>query len=109
MLDPIDPANYAAAAADAHPVHVIEVLADDAVPADLTDNLATLMGLADVSTTLVDPGGARGIVRFTAGEHSSLFNPVPDLAVTTEMQTQTVSFAVSNGTVIPVNDTALVQ
>ena len=109
VLDPIDPANYAAAAADAHPVHVIEVLADDAVPADLTDNLATLMGLADVSATLVDAGGARGIVRFTAGEHSSLFNPVPDLAVTTEMQTQTVSFAVSGGTVIPVNDTALVQ
>jgi hypothetical protein len=109
VLDPIEPLNYAAGAAQNHPMHVVEVLSDTAVPATLTDNVAELMGLASVSSTTVDPAGMRGIVRFTAGEHSSMFNPAPNPAVTVEMQTQAVTFAVTGGTTIPVANPAIVQ
>ncbi len=109
VLDPIDPLNYAAAAAAGHPLHVIEVLGDTAVTPALTDNVAQLMGLTDVSTTTTDGAGVRGIVRFTAGGHSSLFNPAIDMDVTIEMQTQTVTFAASGGAQIPVSNGAPVQ
>ena len=66
------------------------------------------MGLADVTGTTVDPSGVRGIVRFNRGVHSSILNPV-DLAVTLEMQTQTVTFAASGGTIIPIGNPEIVQ
>jgi hypothetical protein len=109
ILDPIDPVNYAAQAALSKPIHVIEVLSDQAVTAGLTDNIAALMGLADVSTTTVDAGGVRGIVRFTAGGHTSIFNPAIDLATTIEMQTQTATFAATDGTTILISDDTVVQ
>lgn len=109
VLDPIDAANYAAAAAVNFPIHVIEVLSDQSVTANLTDNIATLMGLSDVGETTFDPSGVRGIVRFVAGTHSSLFNPLFDLSVTIEMQSQAVAFAASEGTTIVVTDSSLVQ
>jgi hypothetical protein len=49
-----------------------------------------------------------GIVRFTAGTHSSLFNPV-NPAVTQEMQRQTVTYAATAGSVILISDTTVVQ
>jgi hypothetical protein len=109
VLDPVDPVNYAQAAAAAHPVHVIEILGDTAVTPALTDYIATLMGLADVSTSTTDAGGVRGIVRFTAGGHSSIFDPSIDLDATAEMQTQTVMFAATNGTTITITDSNVVQ
>lgn len=109
VIDPIDPANYAAAAAANHPVHVIEVLGDTAVTPALTDTIARLMGLADVGSTTFDSGGLDGIVRFSAGGHTSIFNPAIDLAVTTEMQTQAVVFAASGGTTIQINNSSVVE
>jgi hypothetical protein len=109
VLDPIDPVNFAARAAANHPLHVIEILGDTAVTPALTDKVAELMGVADVSQSAFDAAGLRGIVRFTAGGHSSLFNPAIDIAVTIEMQTQTVTFAASGGTSIPIGDPTLVQ
>lgn len=109
VLDPIEPLNYAAAAAANHPVHVVEVLSDTAVPASLTENVASLMGLATVSSTTNDPAGVRGIVRFTAGEHSSMFNPAAGLDVTVEMQTEAASFAATSGTTLPITNPAVVQ
>jgi pimeloyl-ACP methyl ester carboxylesterase len=109
ILDPIDPVNYAATAAASKPIHVIEVLGDPAVTPALTDNLAELMGLTSISTSTVDGAGLRGIVRFTAGGHTSIFNPAIDLDVTIEMQTQTASFAASDGAAIVIGDESLVQ
>lgn len=109
VLDPVDPVNHAAEAAAAHPVHVIGVLGDTAVPPSLTDNVAALMGLADVSETATDAGGVRGIVRFTAGGHTSIFDARVDREVTEEMQAQTAGFAASDGTVLPVTNEGLVQ
>jgi hypothetical protein len=109
VLDPIDPANYAAAAAAAHPIHAIEVLSDTAVTPALTDSIAALMGLVDVTATTFDATGLDGIVRFTGGGHSSLFNPALDFDVTVEMQTEAVVFAASGGTTIQITNSAVVE
>ena len=112
IADPADPFNYAAAAAGNHPIHALEVLGDVTVPNGPTDRIAAVMGLTDVSAAnpvLMDAGGARGIVRFTSGEHTSLLDPSFDPAVTAQMQAQMVTFAVTGGTTIAVTDTTVVQ
>jgi dienelactone hydrolase len=112
ILDSAEPANYAQAATALHPLHVIEVLGDQSVPNGPTDYIAGLWGAVDVLASeppLVDPGGAHGIVRFTSGNHGSLLDPTADPAVTTEMQTQMVTFAATDGTTIAINDTSVVQ
>ena len=107
----IDPVDYAAAAAATHPLHVIEVLGDTAVPNAPNDYIASLWGLPSVSTTLAvaPPGTVSGIVRFKAGGHSSLFNPAINAAVTTEMQRQTVTYAASRGSAIQLTNTSVVN
>jgi hypothetical protein len=111
VIDPVDPINYAVAAAANHPLHVIEVLGDTAVPNAPNDYLAQLWSLPSTSTTRAAtlPSTVSGIVRFRAGVHSSLFNPTPNPAVTAEMQRQTVTYAVSAGSVIQITDTSVVQ
>jgi hypothetical protein len=112
ILDPGESANYAAAATVSHPIYVIEVLGDDRVPNGPTDFIADLWGLTDVTAAapvLFDAGGARGIVRFTSGEHGSLLDPTPARNVTEEMQTQVVTFAASDGTLIQIDDASIVQ
>ena len=113
VIDPVDPVNYAIDAAASHPIHVIEVLGDTAVPNRPTDYIAQLWGLPSVSTTTpatpAPPATVEGIVRFKAGVHSSLFNPQPNPAVTTEMQQQTVFYAASGGSQIRINDASVVQ
>jgi hypothetical protein len=79
------------------------------VPATLTENVARLMGLTSVHVPgTANPTGVRGIVRFTEGVHSSMFNPV-NRVVTTEMQTEAVVFALTGGTQLPVTEAAVVQ
>jgi hypothetical protein len=111
VIDPVDPVNYAAAAAASHPLHVIEVRGDTAVPNGPNDYIAQLWGLPGVTATTMaaPPATVSGIVRFNAGVHSSLFNPVPNAAVTTEMQQQTVFYAASGGSVIRVLAPSLVN
>ena len=108
VLDSIDPVNYAAVAASVHPIHMVGVLDDTAVPMTLINNVAQFMGLSDISSTTIDPGGVRGIVRFNRGGHGAILNPA-DLAVTVEMQTQAVTFAASGGTIIPIGNSEIVQ
>jgi hypothetical protein len=55
------------------------------------------------------PATTSGMVRFTAGAHSSLFNPTVNAAVTAEMQRQTVTFAASRGSMIMISNAAIVQ
>lgn len=113
ILDSADAANYAAATASNLPLHVVAVIGDDRVPVRTTDNIARLWGLADVTAAnpvLIAGGGARGIVRFNdTGGHTSLLDPSFDPAITTEMQTQMVTFAVTGGTTIAITDTTVVQ
>jgi pimeloyl-ACP methyl ester carboxylesterase len=111
VIDPVDPVNYAADAAALHPLHVIEVLGDSAVPTGATDNIARLWGLADVhaTTAVAPPATISGIVRFKLGGHSSLFNPAINPATTTEMQRETVTYAASGGSAIQITDASVVQ
>ena len=111
LIDPVDPTNYTADAAANHPLHVIEVLGDTAVPNDATDFIASLWGLPTVHATVAvaPPSTTRGIVRFKAGGHSSLFNPAINPAVTVEMQRETVAFAASLGRSIQITDGSVVD
>jgi len=111
VIDAVDPVNYAADAAASHPLHVIEVLGDTTVPNKPNDYIATLWELPGVSTTraVAPPGTVSGIVRFNAGGHSSLLNPAINLAVTTEMQRQMVTYAASRGSAIQITNTSVVN
>lgn len=109
-----DAANYAAAAAAKHPIHMTEIagsdgsLPDQVIPPSFTDLLADEMELQAVHETTVDPEGVRGIVRFLYGDHSSLLDPTASMPVTVEMQTETVIFAAGYPPSIPPNGTAIV-
>jgi pimeloyl-ACP methyl ester carboxylesterase len=111
LVDPVDPTNYAAAAAANQPLHVLAVIGDTTVPNAPTDHIASLWGLPGISTTTgaMPPDTVSGIVRFTAGAHSSLFNPAIDLATTMEMQRQTVIFAASLGSLIDIENENIVE
>ena len=116
-MDPIDPLNYAAAAAANSPIHALEILNENTVPNSATENWARAAGLSSISATTVDVTGIRGIVRFTDGGHTSLLDPSsrvndlvtgeviqgPNPLVTLEMQTEAVVFALSSGTQLPIN------
>jgi len=111
VIDAVDPINYAADAAGSHALHVIDILGDTTVPNAPTDYIASLWGLPSVHATVAvsPPATTSGIVRFTAGGHSSLFNPAINAAVTTEMQRETVTYAVSRGSVIQITNAGVIQ
>ena len=114
LIDAGEPANFAADAAANHPIHLIEVLGDQTVPNVATENLVTIMGATSVSTTTpgIAPGNT-GIVRFTAGDHSSPLSPAANPAATVEIQTQLANFqgsAISpTGPVIVITDPSVIQ
>ncbi len=120
IVDPADPINYAAIAGAKHPVHMIEVVGGNSNPSDQvipnsvataplsgTEPLARVMGLAPVSP----PGSSTGgLVRFTAGDHSSILRPKPDtLDVTVEMQSETAAFLATNGANLPIANADVIQ
>ncbi len=112
VLDSADPVNLGVAAATKHPVHMVEVIGgnssepDQVIPNSVvgaplsgTEPLAAIMGLPAVSV----PGGTgSGIVRFTAGDHSSFLLPDASPEATDEMHAETAAFLRSNGTELPV-------
>lgn len=113
LIDSADPINHAAsvAAAGNTQVHMIEVLGDTVVPNNVataplsgTDPLARQMGLSQITETAA--GG--GIVRFSAGDHGSIISPEASLEATVEMQTQTATFAATQGTVLPIGDDSVI-
>jgi len=118
-VDSGDPINYAGAAAEAHPIHMIEVVGpppDATIPNSVpgapltgTEPLARIMGLASVAATTVDDMGLRAIVRFTEGAHSSFLLPTTSAAATVEMQSEMAGFMVSNGTVLNVANPDVLQ
>lgn len=124
VADPGDPINWAAQAAQRHPIHLIEVAGDSVVPNDVVNNpeavvdgflsgtapLAATMGL---DTTAVDPPVANPTViagsqrvRFASGTHSSIVRPAtadPTAdPVFVEMQNQMAQFLASNGACLPI-------
>jgi pimeloyl-ACP methyl ester carboxylesterase len=113
-VDSGDPFNFIAAAAAARPIHLIQVVGpppDAVVPNSMTARLILAGNLTKVSTPGANVNGAghRAYVNFTAGNHSSILDPTASLAATVEMQTETVAFAVTNGTVLPISNPAVIQ
>lgn len=123
VVDSADPINHAIRAATNSPIHMVEVvgnggtnLPDQVVPNAVagaplsgTEPLARAMALASVSTTTTDAAGVRGIVRFTAGNHSSLLDPTVSAAAYFEMQTQMATFFATFGTTLLITDNTVVQ
>ena len=91
-------------------------LPDDVVPNFVpdwplagTEPLARLMGLASVDPLVADPQGARGIVRFTSGIHSSHLQPQVAPAVSAQILTSIVTFFATDGTTIEITDTTTIR
>ncbi len=118
IVDAAEPANYAAAAAANHHIHLISVIGDETVPNSSTENLAQLMGATSISITSPniaarniagsEAGNAR-IVRFTEGGHSSPLSPAASLAAFLEIQSQLAVFQATSGTVIQITDPSVIQ
>jgi pimeloyl-ACP methyl ester carboxylesterase len=117
-LDAGDPINFATTAALNHPIHMIEVvggggnLPDQVVPNTVTgaplsgtEPLARMMGLASITTTT---SGVDGIVRFSAGDHSSLLSIEASPSATVEMQSEVAGFMATGGLTIPVTDASVI-
>lgn len=103
-----DPVNYMAAAAAAKPVLLHQVIGDTVIPNSATQRLIDVATLTKVSTPGPNPV-SRAYVNFTAGVHSSLLDPAASLPATIEMQTEAVTFAVTNGTVVAIGNPAVIQ
>lgn len=114
VVDSGDPWNYIAAAAAAHPIHLLQVVGtspatqDQVIPNNATQRLIDAGGLAKVSTPGANPV-TRGYVNFIAGDHGSILNPAASVATTVEMQTQVVTFAATSGTTILISNPAVIQ
>lgn len=79
------------------------------IPAPLagTEPQLALLGLTQVNATIPPGGKLLVTTKYIAGTHSSLLDPAPSSAVTTEMQTEAASFLGSGGTALTVDNTVL--
>jgi len=125
VLDSADPVNTASiAVANGVPTLLLQVLNDSVVPNSVataplsgTEPLARVLGLTTVAAT--DAGlvaGDRLFTKLNQGLHSSVLtpadatgDPVGLINVTTEMQTQIVSFLASGGAAVQVVDPTLLD
>ncbi|TKB49988.1 lipase [Ferrimonas sediminicola] len=131
QIEPVDPINHGAAlAATGSKIHLIEVVGDGAgnlpdqtlppviegAPLSGGEPLIAAMGLGCIDSS-VQGEAVSGVVRFLKGHHSSLLSPkeIPGVTdgsaavATAEMQSQVAAFAASNGTALPVSNSALVK
>jgi len=134
VTDSGDPVNYVGAmAATQTPTHLIEVvgngsdnLSDQVIPNLVstsplsgTEAAIALLGLPSVSTTTQDAETPiSGAVRYLFGHHGSILSPAarPEASdpvmtgrTTQEMQSQVANFLSSEGHLLSVQDTAVVQ
>ncbi len=136
VSDSVDPANYAAMmAATNTPTHLIEVigngsdnLPDQVIPNSTsstpfggTEGAIALLGLPSISASTQDAESPiSGAVRFLFGHHGSILDPSPGSrgeapdavmtgAATAEMQSQVANFFGTNGHLISVQNSDVVQ
>lgn len=136
VTDSVDPANYAAMmVATNTPTHLIEVigngsdnLSDQVIPNSIsstpfggTEGAIALLGLSGISETTQDAESpVSGAVRYLFGHHGSPLDPSPGSrgeapdammtgAATAEMQSQVANFFGSEGHLISVQNSDIVQ
>lgn len=120
VVDAGDPINYIATAASVRPLLVLQVVGggtlpngtasppDQVVTNPATQRLIDAAGLPRISAPGANPG-PKGYVNFIFGDHGSIIDSTSSLAVTTEMQRESIGFASFQGTVIPITNPAVVQ
>ena len=132
VVDSGDPVNHATTAATGRGILFFEIVGGNSSPSDLvvpntvpdgndttgtvpaplagTEPQLALMGLTHVNTTQ-GPGvvDLKVVTKYISGDHSSLLDPAPDLAVTTEIQTQAANFFGSDGVFLNVTDNTVLQ
>jgi hypothetical protein len=114
-VDAGDPINYIAAAAAARPLLLFQVVGGGTLPDgsasppdQVVDNAATgrlisAAGLTRLSTPGVNPvPGGGAYVNFLFGAHGSIIDPSSSVATTAEMQSQSISFALSSGATVAI-------
>jgi hypothetical protein len=114
-VDAGDPINYIAAAAAARPLLLFQVVGggtlpdgsasppDQVVDNAATGRLITAAGLTRLSTPGVNPvPGGGAYVNFLFGAHGSIIDPSSSVATTAEMQSQSISFALSSGATVAI-------
>ncbi len=123
VTDAGDPNNYASMlVASATPTYMIEVVGDQGsqlpdqvipnraagMPLAGTEPLAALLGASAVNNVAgTYPVTGTALSRFIAGGHSSILSPAASAAATAEMQGQSVSFFMSRGAGVVVNNGAV--
>lgn len=115
-----DPVNYIATATAARPTLLFQVVGGGTLPGggvsppdqvvvnSSTQRLIAAANIPRVSTPGANPVSV-GYVNFVLGDHGSLIDPTASLATTVEMQTESVAFSSSLGTVILISNPAVVQ
>jgi len=104
------------------PLHFLEVVGGGLNPPDLvvpnhvpeaplagSDPLIARLGLTQYSASATDAAGLHAVVRFTAGDHSSILDPAASLDVFNEMQAETGIFLSSFGTTLTITNGSVVQ
>jgi len=131
VVDSGDPVNFAVAAATGRGVLFFEIVGGSSSPSDLVvpnivpdanDTSGTvpaplagsepqiaLMGLTHTNETILGVADLKVVTKFISGEHSSLLDPGPDAAVTTEIQSEAAAFFATDGTVLQVTDNTVLQ
>lgn len=134
VIDDGDPINYATAAAENHPIHMISVDGDTVVPNNVpagpttdrnhlvtipgplsgTDPLAAAMGPEGLevipvtpgvtSDVRLDPAGVRAVTVLDAGDHGSILDPGASLAATVEIQSEIATFQATGGACLPIGE-----
>lgn len=134
IVDAGDPNNYLAALQQtATPVHILQISGDGAaklpdqvipngffspvaalragkMPLAGTEPMARLLQAKTINAVAGPVAVEQATIsRFIDGGHTSLLNPLANAAVTTEMQRQMASFFATNGRVVNVTDTSVLQ
>jgi pimeloyl-ACP methyl ester carboxylesterase len=130
VTDSGDPVNHATAAATGRGVLFFEIVGGNSSPSDLvvpntvpdgndttgtvpaplagTEPQLALMGLTQHNSS-TSGADLHVVTKYISGSHSSLLDPGPDAAVTTEIQTQAANFFGSDGAALVVTDDTVLQ
>ncbi len=111
VVDAGDPINYIAAAVEARPVLLTQVINDTVVPNSATQRLISSTTFVKTATPGLNAvaAGTGTWVHFTSGSHGSLLSPAASLAVTSEMQTHAASLAASGGAAFAITNPAILE
>jgi pimeloyl-ACP methyl ester carboxylesterase len=124
VIDSGDPLHYAAdLSATGLPIHLVEIVGQTGVsdpdqtipnsvagqPLSGTEPLISALELTAITSSVVEPTGVRGAVRFIAGDHASILLPTASPAAFSEIQAQVVEFALTNGQSLTIGNPSVIQ